>query len=93
MSDNLIEDLGEEEYIKELVKRQKEAFKVAEERLLTGKQKSKNYYDKRSCPKIFEPGDLVLLYDPTVKRGRSKKLKRPWIGPFKVLCKLQNKKG
>lgn len=49
------------------------------------KVQSKEYYDKRAIPNDFKCGDLVLLYAPQVKRGRSKKLSMPWIGPYKVI--------
>ena len=30
-------------------------------------------------------GDKVLLYDETVRRGRSRKLSSQWIGPYEVV--------
>jgi hypothetical protein len=30
-------------------------------------------------------GDRVLLFDETVRRGRSKKLRSQWIGPYEVV--------
>jgi hypothetical protein len=29
-------------------------------------------------------GDKVLLYDETIRRGRSKKLSPQWLGPYEV---------
>ena len=31
-------------------------------------------------------GDKVLLYDETVRRGRSRKLSSQWIGPYEVVA-------
>lgn len=64
------------------------AFEVAERNITKNKIESKQHYDKKTSTKEFNPGELVLLHDPSVKRGRSKKLKRPWIGPYKILSKL-----
>ena len=33
----------------------------------------------------FAVGDLVLLHDPVVKPGRTRKLRSPWRGPFQVI--------
>jgi hypothetical protein len=33
----------------------------------------------------LDVGQQVLLYDETVRRGRSKKLSPQYIGPYKVL--------
>jgi len=32
-------------------------------------------------------GDKILLYDETVRRGRSKKLELQWIGPYIIIEK------
>ena len=39
---------------------------------------------------LFREEDLVWLHCPAVPRGRSKKLHRPWKGPFRILKKLSN---
>jgi hypothetical protein len=33
----------------------------------------------------MKAGDKVLLYDETVRMGRSKKLSNQWIGPYEVI--------
>lgn len=87
---NLQQELSEDDYIQQLVKNLSEAFKITKTKIEALKHKSKQYYDTKTKPKTFKTGELVLLFDPTVKRGRSKKLKRPWIGPYKVLEQLTN---
>ncbi len=47
-------------------------------------------YDQKVHAKLFEPGDLVWLHCPAVPRGHSKKLHRPWTGPFRVVSKLSD---
>lgn len=49
------------------------------------KLKSKEYYDRTQNPKQFKAGDKVLLYDESVRRGRSRKLGSLWRGPFMVV--------
>lgn len=57
-------------------------MKLAKDNIQKAKISSKKQFDKKAKEKQFEKGELVLLHDPTVKRGRSKKLRRPWIGPY-----------
>ena len=38
----------------------------------------------------FEIGDKVLLHNPVVKPGRSRKLTSPWTGPFMVIDSYPN---
>lgn len=83
-------DLSENDYVLEITTRLKEAFKVARQRIIKSKEQSKTRYDQNSVDKTFQPEDLVLLLDETVKRGRSRKLKKPWIGPYKVMKKLDH---
>ena len=50
--------------------------------------RQKDIYDKKVHGEPFKKGDLVWLHCPAVPRGRSKKLHRPWSGPFQVVSKL-----
>lgn len=83
-------DLSEEDYVQEIVLRLKSVFQTAKEKIMQSKEKSKSRYDMKSAEKTFKPGEFVLLHDSTVKRGRSRKLKRPWIGPYKILEQKSN---
>ncbi|KAI9552205.1 hypothetical protein GHT06_022545 [Daphnia sinensis] len=49
------------------------------------KQKQKEAYDARHRELSFQAGDLVLVYKPFRKVGKSEKLLRRWLGPYKVL--------
>ena len=62
------------------------AHEVARQRLMAGKKRSKEYYDKESEPFEFQVGQTVLLFDETVRRGRSKKLSSQYVGPYEVLA-------
>jgi hypothetical protein len=61
------------------------AHAIARENLLKGKATSKVDYDKRAVPIAPHAGDKVLLYDQSVRRGRSGKLSAQWVGPYDVL--------
>ena len=59
---------------------------------LLGSTLEKNNSSRRSYQKVhglpFCIGDLVWLYVPAVKKGRSKKLHLPWDGPYTVIKRL-----
>jgi hypothetical protein len=74
-----------EDYLTELKGRLQTAHEVAREKLISRKEKSKEYDDKRAEPFELNVGQKVLLYDETVRRGRSQKLCPQYTGPFEVL--------
>ena len=48
-------------------------------------KRQKAIYDEKIHGKPFDLGDNVWLHSPAIPRGQSKKLYRPWKGPFKVV--------
>lgn len=76
-----------DDYAQELKQRLRATNQIAKERLKEEKRKSKEYHDKKSKEIKFKVGDKVLLYDETLRRGRSKKLDALWIGPYIILEK------
>jgi len=70
----------------ELKGRLQSAHEIARHRLLSGKQRSKEYYDKWSEIPTIQVGQKVLIFDETVRRGRSKKLSPQYMGPYDVLA-------
>jgi len=56
----------------------------AHRNLIASKGKSKEHYDKTSGETKLQVGDKVLLFDETVRRGRSRKLSAQWIGPYTI---------
>ena len=74
-----------EDYVSELKGRLQTAHHVAKKNLIASKVRSKDYYDKGTEVMKIEVGDKVLLYDETVRRGRSRKLSSQWIGPYEVV--------
>ena len=75
-----------DDYVDELKRRMQTAHAVARDRLVEGKERSKRDYDKKAVQLTLKVGDKVLLFDESVRRGRSKKLGAKWIGPYTVLA-------
>jgi hypothetical protein len=74
-----------EDYLTELKGRLQTAHEMARKNLISRKEKSKVQYDKRAEPFELKVGQQVLLYDETVRRGRSRKLSPQYLGPYEVL--------
>jgi len=76
-----------EDYTKKLKEKIRATNKVARENVREEKQKAKEYYDKSAKKTKFKIGDRVLIYDETLRRGRSKKLDAKWKGPYTIMEK------
>lgn len=74
-----------EDFVSSLKERLQYSHEVARKALLNSKEVSKRYYDQKENTVTFREGDLVLLLQQHVRRGRSKKLSSPWIGPYTVV--------
>ena len=48
----------------------------------------KDLYDRGVRGSPYGVGDLVLLHSPAVPRGKSRKLHKPWQGPYRVVKAL-----
>jgi hypothetical protein len=71
--------------VSELKRRIQTALQGTKDKLLRNKDRSKDYYDKGTDVMKTEVGDKVLLFDETVRQGRSRKLSSQWIGPYAVI--------
>ena len=71
-------------YAAELKGRLQTAHQQARKSLMESKVKSKEYFDRTTVPSKFRVGDKVLMFDETVRRGRSRKLGAQWIGPYTI---------
>ncbi|XP_015125510.1 uncharacterized protein LOC107047270, partial [Diachasma alloeum] len=76
-----------DDFAQELRERLRAAHQEAKEKLDAGKEKSKIQYNKDADEVEFCIGDKVLLKNDVLRRGRSKKLSQPWIGPYEVVEK------
>ena len=75
-----------ENYLAELRGRLQSTHKVARQKLILSKERSKEYYDKDFEMFEIQTGQKVLLSDKTVRRGRSKKLSPQYVSPYNVLA-------
>jgi len=75
-----------EDYFYDLKQKLQESHKIAKERLIQNKIKSKKGYDRKENSIIIHVKDLVLMRDKTQKN----KLSSLWIGPFEVIEILEN---
>jgi len=51
-------------------------------------QKIKNrFFEASKAGSPLKVGDKVLMYDETLRRGRSKKLESLWTGPYAIIEK------
>ena len=50
--------------------------------------RQKAYYDTNRREAQYEEGDLVLIYKPFRKVGKSEKLLHRWLGPYLVAGRL-----
>jgi hypothetical protein len=74
-----------DDYVSELRGRLQTVHQQAHKNLIECKGKSKEHYDKTSGQRKLQVGDKVLLFDETVRRGRSRKLGAQWIGPYNII--------
>ncbi|KAM0729433.1 Retrovirus-related Pol polyprotein from transposon 297 [Formica fusca] len=76
-----------DDYAQELKEKLRASQQVAKEHLKNEKIKTKENYDKKTKEIKLKVGEKVLLYDETVRRGRSKKLDSLWTGPYTIIEK------
>ena len=77
-------DKDHQKWAKDLSRRFAKVHENVRGRLQKARRNQKKYYDLRLVEEEFKVGDLVYLYHPAVKPGRTRKLSQPWRGPFKV---------
>ena len=67
-----------------------EAYARVRERTARQLERQKELYNRRIHGNPFKVGDHVWVLFPHVPRGKSRKLYRPWSGPFIVVKKLSD---
>lgn len=83
--DDMTMKIGTADYMDKLVQKLKVASDVVRARLLKGDERRVRDNAAMTDVMTFEVGDKVLLHNPIVKQGHSRKLTAPWIGPFQVI--------
>ena len=76
------------------VNKQREQFAEAYEKVRQNVSQKQCYqsqqYNRRIHGKPFDKGELVWLFNPTIKKGQSRKFHRPWGGPYRICEKLSD---
>ena len=86
----ILEESTMSEYATSLKGSLEAAYERVHDQMGHKQDRQKELYDRRVHGEPFEPGDLVWLHCPAVPRGQSRKLHRPWTGPFRVVRKLSD---
>ena len=68
-----------------LRQRMEAAYHCVRSQLFMQQRRLKNLYDRKVAGAPYCVGDLVWLHSPAVARGSSRKLHRPWQGPYKIV--------
>ena len=78
------------EYVAHVRNTLEAAFRAVRDRTQAQQRRQKTYYDRRCHGNPYSVGDLVWLHVPYVKRGQTRKLHRPWHGPYLIAKKLSD---
>ena len=78
-------DTTPENYADLLKVRLSDAYQRVNRHVESQQRNQKKYYDRGQRGKPYTVGDIVLLHEPAVQRGNSRKFHRPWKGPFKIV--------
>ena len=78
------------QYVANLRTNLETAYSYVRNRMGHQLEQQKIHYDERVNGRPYKSGDLVWLHNPAIPRGRSKKLHRPWTGPYRIITKLSD---
>ena len=76
------------DYADHLVTSLYEAYCDARKHLGRVAERTKRYYDCKSHPLAFKPGDLVYVFSPCRFLGRSPKWQQKYSGPYEVVSQV-----
>ena len=74
-----------QEYAQNLKKLLEDAYDKVREKSATAHKRQKEIYDRKVHGEPYKVNDKVWLFNPVVKKGKSRKLHHPWIGPYIVI--------
>ncbi|MES9880796.1 MAG: DDE-type integrase/transposase/recombinase [Sedimenticola sp.] len=78
------------EYARAVRDRMHSAFQHTRQNMAKAQVRQKEYYDRNAFGDAYQVGDKVWLHEPATKRGLTKKLRRPWCGPYLVKDKISD---
>ena len=73
------------QYARHLKSSFQKAYKVAKATTAGNMMLQKKYYDRKSYGNTYDDGSLVWLFTPHRDPGTSRKLYKPWSGPWQVV--------
>ena len=76
------------DYVSQQSKILQAAYYQAQNRMGLQQDRQKEKYDRKRHGEPFKEGDHVMLYTPSIPRGRCKKLTCHWSGPYLVVKKI-----
>ena len=76
------------EYVQKLLQSFSHVHRLARKQIGTAMVVQKDCYDHKIRRSDFHPGDLVYRQNLMFKKGESRKLAPPWIGPFLVIKQM-----
>lgn len=75
-----------DDYYSNLQHKFNKSYEIARQNLISSKEKSKIYYDKKINDQSLNVNDLLLLIqNKQIKPGHNKKLSRNFKGPYKII--------
>ena len=84
------DEVPQSQYATDLKASLEEAYQQVREKSARKLERQKELYDQKVHGKPYKVSDYVWVLFPQPPRGRSKKLYRPWSGPFRVTKKLSD---
>ena len=88
--DDMEMSLGTADYANRLIQKLKVARQTVDAQLRNIPHQRETSNAAITDTLTFAVGDRVLLHNPVVKPGRSRKLTSPWTGPFQVIDSYPN---
>ena len=83
-----IQNEADKGYGTRVMERLTKAREVVLQNLRKVRLAQKSYYDQKRRDASFTAGDLVLIYKPFRKVGKSEKLLHRWLGPYQVIRRI-----
>ena len=77
-------------YAFDLAEKIEEVHELARKNIEFSSGVQKRAYDHKVQQNSYGVGDLVWFYEPRRKKGKNKKLSRPWKGPYVIIKKLND---
>ena len=82
--------LDHNQWLKNLKASLRLAYRTVEQANRKSHQKNERLYNCKAKLRKFHTGNLVYLFNPTVKPGLSRKFHKVWSGPFRITAKISD---